>query len=397
MCQTCGNLACSGQCSGSNFPYNRPFYNPPFTSPFNRNCLPVVPPVPAYPCPTCGPCAQVGCLQSITTDCVVTTMPYPCLGNTAINTNLTTVLNNINSILCNIPTGNTCQVKVTESDPCCDYLSNKITSSSLVITTPTNTETGCVTLNLEVSKTTRPTIYLNSNQNGTDNFSIPLPTPPLVTGDVVVDFDGKVSYSHATATPTFDFNIKGNRTVFVDTNLFAKYAYNNNPVTGSYSIAPPKHYLGDSFNSQNFEELVYETEILYNCDEVVVPAPTTNYDTIVSYYLNGFGGVVINAYPTTPIFKVVTKLTVRRVSNTSAIFIHELKIIPGTVVTTSYGGYFGGYESSAIDLTIFGTVVIGTSLDVDALTYEIQAKTAVSSIDGLKYQILDSKITLNKF
>ena len=46
MCQTCGNLACSGQCSGSNFPYNRPFYNPPFTSPFNRNCLPVVPPVP---------------------------------------------------------------------------------------------------------------------------------------------------------------------------------------------------------------------------------------------------------------------------------------------------------------------------------------------------------------
>lgn len=97
MCNTCGNSYCGG-CNGV-FPFNRPFYNPPYTTPFNRQCLPNVPPVPAWPCPTCQPCTDNGCLVKIVTNCVLTSSALVCL-NLGAGTSLTTVLNAIDLVLC---------------------------------------------------------------------------------------------------------------------------------------------------------------------------------------------------------------------------------------------------------------------------------------------------------
>ena len=345
-------------------------------------CAPICPP--NYSCPQ-------GLINS---GCVIYNGPtLSCLGIPS-GSPLNTLITAMETLCLNTPS-DACQVKVDVNDTCCDYLVNKISSSTLTISVIN--PSGCAKLNIENNVAERPTIYLNSNQNGTDSYSIPLPSPPLTTGDVVIDFDGRALYSHATNTPTFDFNIKGNRTVFVDDALFSKYSYDNNPNTAPYSLTPPKHYLGDNFNSENFEELLYETEIIYNCDSVATPAPSSNYETVVAYYLNGFGGIVVNGFPTSPTFKIDTKLTLRRVSNTTAIFIHELKLIPGFYFVASYGGYFLGSQTSAIEISIFGNVDIVTSLDVDALTYKLNAYTSVDVLDGLKYQVLNGKITLNKF
>ena len=88
-----------------------------------------------------------GCLVNITTDCVTTTKTYTCI-ETAPGTMLTTVLDSIDAKLCAIPPP-ACQVKVTSSDACCDYLDSKITSSTLGISVVTDGTTGCQTLNIE--------------------------------------------------------------------------------------------------------------------------------------------------------------------------------------------------------------------------------------------------------
>jgi hypothetical protein len=118
--------------------------------PFGQQCVPNVPPPPPQPCPTCNPCIPQGCLVNITTDCVTTINPYPCIG-VASGTILTTVLDKINALLCNI--SGSCQVKVSKDDNCCDYLGTKVTSTggSITITTPIDPQTGCQTLNLEAA------------------------------------------------------------------------------------------------------------------------------------------------------------------------------------------------------------------------------------------------------
>lgn len=145
MCQTCGSNSCSGQCQNG-WPFNRPAYNPPYTRPFSQQCVPIIPPLPLGPCTECNPCAQQGCLQSITTDCVTTVKLYNCF-QTASGTSLTTVLDKIDALICAITPS--CKIQISADDNCCDYLGSKITSSSLNITTVTNTGTGCQTLNIE--------------------------------------------------------------------------------------------------------------------------------------------------------------------------------------------------------------------------------------------------------
>ena len=400
MCTFCQSESCSGQCrDGWPFVNNRPFYNPPFTTPFNRNCVPVLPPVPPYPCPTCNPCLSVGCLQTITTDCVVTTASYPCIGNSAIGTNLTAILGTLNSLVCNI--SNQCQVKVSSLDQCCDYLGAKVTSlgSTVTITTPINPNTGCQTLNLEVATTptnTSPVVILNSNQDGTPSYSIPLPSP-FTTGDLIVDFDGQASNSIANATPTFDFNLKGNRVVFVDSTIFTKYTYDSTTTTGVYSIQPPKFYLGNLMNAQVGEDFTYEITLVVNCNNISIPEPTSNYLTDLIVYI-GSAAVLASSMSTSPVsptyFKL--KLEIKRITNTSGLVICYLDLYSGGAFFSGGGHTLLTGTPTVSELNYF-ELTPTTSFDVDTLPLKLVLSTSTSALSGLQFQIVDSKITLNKF
>lgn len=395
MCQICGSQSCSGQCQNG-WPFNRPFYNPSFTTPFNRQCRPPVPNVPASPCPSCQPCNQNGCLASITTDCVLTQVPYPCLQLSQGST-LTAVLAAMNTLLCATPSVSSCQVKVNTEDACCGDLASKITSSSLTITTLVD-GAGCVTLNIEAPSTpvtTRPTIYLNSNQNGTDNYSIALPSPPLVTGDTVVDFDGRVRYSHATASPTFDFNVKGNRVVFSDNAPFAKYPFDTSGTLGVYTITPPKKYLGNNLNGLQGEELVYESVILVNCNSTQIPDPVANYDTSVDFYLGVtmLSQIADMGISSPKLLRI--RLVIRRTSNTVATFTHDIDFLTASAGMGGIGFVSVSFPQASI--TTYGTLPLATDLDTDPLVHKMIVHNLVSTTSGLEFQVVSSKITLNKF
>lgn len=81
-------------------------------------------------CKDTNPCGDTGCTDIVYTDCVYTLKALPCLGLPAGST-LTEVLSGINSFVCNPNLTNTCKVKVSATDTCCDYLASKFYSDTL--------------------------------------------------------------------------------------------------------------------------------------------------------------------------------------------------------------------------------------------------------------------------
>lgn len=78
-----------------------------------------------------------------------------CLGK-SLNVILETIIDRILSI------EDACTVKVSSTDECCGYLSEKITSDSLDIETVTDEETGCETLSIEIPTPTWEAITLGT-------------------------------------------------------------------------------------------------------------------------------------------------------------------------------------------------------------------------------------------
>jgi len=101
--------------------------------------------------PLCvSPCnPDFGCVDIINTGCVFYN-----------GTNLNTVLAAINSELCTQSvSGDTCRVKVSNSDACCDYLGNKIVSNTLNVSILTNNITNCQSVDIE----DKPWTFTNVN------------------------------------------------------------------------------------------------------------------------------------------------------------------------------------------------------------------------------------------
>jgi len=315
-----------------------------------------------------------GCKEQIKDVCVFYSgNNLSCLGITTGAT-LNTIINAINTKLCTIspPTGGLPTLAITDSS-CNTLFSYNGTSTTIP---------------------KKPTIVLNSNQNGDNNFSY---TPAsYCVGDISIDFDGRANYTRiAGNAPSFDFNIKGDRIVSAEKVDFPEFAFNTNPNSSPYILTVPKAYLGNSFNAVNLEELVYKTTILINNNRVSIPSPVDNYDTTVGIYLGtqpvaAVAGINISA----PVLLEI-EITATRTSNTTlrTITRSKLSTFSGSAGVTSGQGIGNEYYTS----TFYNKLTITPDLNTFNLSQTITVQTATASLSGLEYKVLYGKVTLNKF
>lgn len=324
-------------------------------------------------CHSCTPNCT-GCPEQIKDFCVFYTgSNLPCLGvNTG--TTLNTIIKAIDTKLCSItpPTANFPTLSIVDSACSTNYTFNSITTT--------------------VPK--KPTIILNSNQNGDNNFSY---TPSsYCVGDVSIDFDGRANYTRTTGVaPAFDFNIKGDRTVAAEKLDFPELAFNTNPTFAPYTLILNKPYLGNTFNAVAGDELVFKVSILLNNNRISIPSPVGNYDTTVGIYLGtqaiaAVAGINISA----PVLLDI-EVTAIRVNNTTirTITRNTLTTFSGSSGVLSGIGLGNDYYTSVY----YNKLTITPDLDTFSLSPIINVFTNSASLSGLEYKILYSKISLNKF
>ena len=122
--------------------------------------------------PEClGDCPDdLGCVDIVNSNCVIVNPALPCVNQTS-GVNLSTALQAIDAKLCqNSSNVNSCKVKVSATDTCCDFLEPKITVANGLIKTKTGGTPSCETV--QISHPTWNTV----------NFTAPLLSPAFSLG-----------------------------------------------------------------------------------------------------------------------------------------------------------------------------------------------------------------------
>lgn len=136
------------------------------------------------------------CEDELDANCITVTPALPCI-DTEANTALTIILQAIDAKLCqSVSNLNSCKVKTSANDSCCDYLGNKISVSGGLIKT-TVSSNNCETLNIAHPDWNYNDLLITDGRftKGGDSPYLTLPAP-------------QVGAYYNTNTLTFDHEVK---------------------------------------------------------------------------------------------------------------------------------------------------------------------------------------------